>query len=159
MNDKPKSSLIGRLFGKKDNTPAPEPTDIPAPDAGFDPGPPETTPEFADQAAQAAEPPQEKPEKKSWLQRLASGLKRSSDQLGTGIAGVFTKKKLDRETLQDLEDILISADLGIETATRITEALAADRFDKEVSPDEVRAAMAHRGREGFVSGRPAAKCF
>lgn len=149
MTQKDKPGLFGRLFGGKpgtditDDKTAPETKTASPQSEGFEPGPPEMAAEYAEKAAaKQQEEAQEKPEKRSWLQRLASGLKRSSDQLGTGIADVFTKKKLDRETLQDLEDILISADLGIETATRITEALAADRFDKEVSPEEVRAAMA-----------------
>jgi len=132
--------LIGTAGGKARPTPSPVRKAPPPPDpqAGFEPGPPETTPVFAEeQGAAAPDAP-----KQTWLQRLASGLKRTSDQLGTGIAEVFTTKKLDRETLQELEDILISADLGIETATRITKALAVDRFGRDVSPDEVRTAMA-----------------
>lgn len=108
-----------------------------------DPGPPETTPEWieeqADAVAESVEPPQEK---KSWFQRLSSGLKRSSDQLTDNIASVFTKKKLDQATLDELEDILIQADLGIDTALTITEALAKDRFDKEISTEDVRQVMA-----------------
>ncbi|WP_299343895.1 signal recognition particle-docking protein FtsY [uncultured Maritalea sp.] len=77
-------------------------------------------------------------EKKGWFQRLTSGLKKSSDQLTDNIAAVFTKKKLDDETLEQLEDVLIQADLGIETAVDITEKLAKDRFDKEISVDEIR---------------------
>lgn len=76
--------------------------------------------------------------KKNWFQRLTSGLKKSSDQLTDNIAAVFTKKKLDDETLEQLEDVLIQADLGIDTAVEITERLAKDRFDKEISVDEIR---------------------
>jgi len=76
--------------------------------------------------------------KKNWFQRLTSGLKKSSDQLTDNIAAVFTKKKLDDETLEQLEDVLIQADLGIETAVEITEKLAKDRFDKEISVEEIR---------------------
>ena len=63
--------------------------------------------------------------KLSWFQRLSQGLARSSRELTGNIAGVFTKKKLDEDTLQDLEDVLIRADLGMETALRITDALSA----------------------------------
>ncbi|TJV47771.1 MAG: signal recognition particle-docking protein FtsY, partial [Mesorhizobium sp.] len=55
---------------------------------------------------------------------------------------VFTKRKLDEDTLQDLEDVLIRADLGMETALRITDSLAASRYGKDVSETEVRAIMA-----------------
>jgi fused signal recognition particle receptor len=87
----------------------------------------------------AAEP---EPEKRNWISRLTSGLSRSSKQLSENIAGVFTKRKLDDETLEELEDILIQADLGIETAMRITDTLASGRYGKEVSGEEVRGVMA-----------------
>jgi fused signal recognition particle receptor len=78
------------------------------------------------------------PKKQNWFQRLASGLKRSSDQLTGSIAAVFTKKKLDQEMLDDLEDILIQADFGVDMATTVTDALRSDRFDRDISDDEVR---------------------
>jgi len=107
----------------------------------LDPGPPETTPEWIEEhAGKTAAAPE--PAKKSWLQRLSTGLKRSSDQLTGNLAAVFTKKKLDQATLDELEDILIQADLGMDTATTITEALARDRFDKEISVEDVRRVLA-----------------
>jgi len=94
---------------------------------------------------QSAEPapatPAEAP-KLSWFQRLSHGLARSSRELSGNIAGVFTKKKLDEETLQDLEDVLIRADLGMETALRITDALSASRYGRDVSDSDVRTIMA-----------------
>ncbi len=81
-------------------------------------------------------------QKRNWLARLASGLKRTSDQLSDNIGAVFTKRKLDAETLEELEDVLIQADLGVDVAMSITEALAKDRFDKEISTDDVRAVLA-----------------
>ncbi|MEQ1943667.1 signal recognition particle-docking protein FtsY [Mesorhizobium sp. VNQ89] len=94
---------------------------------------------------QSAEPvavaPTEAP-KPSWFQRLSHGLARSSRELSGNIAGVFTKKKLDEETLQDLEDVLIRADLGMETALRITDALSASRYGRDVSDADVRTIMA-----------------
>lgn len=89
--------------------------------------------------------PQKAPEpapRRSWFQRMKDGLARSSKELTGNIAGVFTKRKLDEETLQDLEDVLIRADLGMETALRVTDALAASRYGKDVSDAEVRAIMA-----------------
>lgn len=86
--------------------------------------------------------PDEAEETKGWLARLTSGLSRSSRQLGDNIAGVFTKRKLDDETLEELEDILIQADLGVETAMRVTDALASTRLGRDVAPDEVRQVMA-----------------
>lgn len=79
--------------------------------------------------------------KKSWLERLRSGLSRTSSSLTQSITSVFTKRKLDDETLQDLEDILIQADLGTETAMAITERLAQTRYDKEITGEEIRSVL------------------
>jgi fused signal recognition particle receptor len=78
----------------------------------------------------------------SWWQRLKSGLSRSTQSLTTGIADVFTKRKLDAESLEDLEDLLLKADLGTETSARIVAALSRQRLDKQISPEEVRAILA-----------------
>lgn len=90
-------------------------------------------------------PTQDKPEapkSKSWLSRLKSGLTKTSSKLSDGITSVFTKRKLDGDTLEELEDLLIQADLGVETAMRITEVLTKGRFDKGIAPDDVRAILA-----------------
>lgn len=97
------------------------------------------TPLFIDAAASAPEP--EAP-KLSWWQRLKSGLARSSTGLSTGITDLFTKKKLDAATLDDFEDILIQADLGTHTATRITDVLSSGRFGKDLAADQVRQILA-----------------
>ncbi|RCW84352.1 signal recognition particle-docking protein FtsY [Phyllobacterium bourgognense] len=78
----------------------------------------------------------------SWFERLRKGLFRSSQQLGDSIGSIFTRRKLDEDTLQDLEDVLIQADLGMETAIRITGALSATRYGKDISTEEVRTIMA-----------------
>ena len=77
-----------------------------------------------------------------WFARLKAGLTRSSAKLGDGINGIFAKRKLDDAALEELEELLISADLGVTTAARLTADLAKTRFDKEVSPEEVRGALA-----------------
>ncbi|MFV0279599.1 MAG: signal recognition particle-docking protein FtsY [Rhodoblastus sp.] len=82
------------------------------------------------------------PAKPSWWKRLKSGLARSSSSIGQGISDVLTKRKLDSAALEDLEDILVRADLGVGAATRIVEAVGKGRYDKEVSADEVRAILA-----------------
>jgi fused signal recognition particle receptor len=92
-------------------------------------------------AAEAAPPPAEAP-KLSWFQRLSQGLSRSSRELTGNIAGVFTRRRLDEDTLQDLEDVLIRADLGMETALRVTDALSAARYGRDVSDADVRTIMA-----------------
>ena len=77
-----------------------------------------------------------------WLQRLKRGLGRSSAKLGEGIAGIFTRRRLDDETLDELEELLIQADMGMAIATEVTGRLRKTRFGQEVSPEEVRASLA-----------------
>ncbi|WP_299477894.1 signal recognition particle-docking protein FtsY [uncultured Roseibium sp.] len=76
--------------------------------------------------------------KLSWFQRLKKGLSRSSASLTEGISSIFTKRKLDASMLEELEDILIQADLGVDTAMAITDRLSDGRYNKEISPEEVR---------------------
>ncbi|AJC81472.1 signal recognition particle-docking FtsY protein [Rhizobium etli bv. phaseoli str. IE4803] len=80
--------------------------------------------------------------KLSWFQRLRNGLARTSLQLTNQITALFTKRKLDDETLQDLEDLLIQADLGVETALRVTDTLASERYGKDVTGEDVSRIMA-----------------
>ncbi len=89
------------------------------------------------------EPVVEAPQPKlSWFQRLRLGLARTSSQLTGQIAALFTKRKLDEQTLQDLEDLLIQADLGVETALRVTDTLASERYGKDVTGEDVGRIMA-----------------
>lgn len=80
--------------------------------------------------------------KPGFFSRLAAGLKRTSSKLGESVTAIFTKRKLDNEAIEELEDTLIAADLGAAAAMRVTERLAKDRFDKEVSDEEVREVLA-----------------
>lgn len=77
-----------------------------------------------------------------WFGRLKSGLRKSSSKLTGGIAAIFKSRKLDAAALEELEDLLITADLGVATAALLTANLARDRFDKDVGDDEVRTALA-----------------
>ncbi|WP_322097128.1 signal recognition particle-docking protein FtsY [Pelagibius sp. Alg239-R121] len=77
-----------------------------------------------------------------WFSRLKAGLTRSSSKLSDGITGIFTKRKLDDAALEELEDLLITSDLGVTTAARLTANLAKTRFNKDVDPTEVREALA-----------------
>ena len=81
-------------------------------------------------------------EKKSLFRRMKEGLTRSTKTLSDGITGIFTKKKLDAATLEELEELLISADLGLDATAAVTEAVGKDRYNKEVSPEEVREILA-----------------
>jgi fused signal recognition particle receptor len=78
----------------------------------------------------------------NWWQRLAGGLKRSSSALGGAIAHVVAKRQLDAATIDEIEDELIRADLGAETAGRIATELRYGRFDTAITPDEIKAVVA-----------------
>jgi len=74
--------------------------------------------------------------------RLKAGLTRSAQRLTEGITGIVTKRKLDQASLDELEELLIGADLGLGLAQQITEKLKSTRFNQEVSTEEIRATLA-----------------
>src|SRR3982751_6631770 len=78
----------------------------------------------------------------SWWKRLSGGLKRTSSSLGSAVADLVTKRKLDRAMLDDIEDVLLRADLGTEVAGRIADAVGKGRYDKAVSADDVKSVVA-----------------
>src|SRR5258707_5510283 len=80
--------------------------------------------------------------KLSWWRRLSSGLKRTSSSLGTAVADLVTKRKLDRAMLDDIEDVLLRADLGTEVAARVAAAVGEGRYDKAISAEEVKTVVA-----------------
>ncbi len=80
--------------------------------------------------------------KKGWFSRLKEGLKKSSDKISEGITSIFTKKKLTRETLDELEELLIASDLGVASASRLTTYLAKTRFNEEISEEEIKRTLA-----------------
>ncbi len=80
--------------------------------------------------------------KDGWLSRLKTGLSRSSSKISDGITGLFTRRRLDGKTLEELEELLICADLGVTTAARLTAAVAKTRFGPEVEPETVRQVLA-----------------
>jgi fused signal recognition particle receptor len=93
-------------------------------------------------SADAQQAPAPEAPRLSWWQRLSQGLGRTASALSTGITAIFTTRKLDKDTLQELEDILIQADLGVDVSARLVAAISKDRFDKTVTPEEVKAALA-----------------
>ena len=124
-DDKQKSGFFSRMFSRQredDAPPVVERVETPAPIA-----------------APPAAPP---PEKKSWWRRLREGLSRSSNAIGRGIADIVLKRKLDAATLEDLEDVLIQADLGVDVSARIAAAIGKGRFERQISPEEVYAILA-----------------
>ena len=79
-----------------------------------------------------------------WLSRLRSGLSRTSEKLNTGISAALTSRKLDSATLEELEDVLISADIGVATAAKLSASLADIKFKKEISDLEIRETLANK---------------
>ena len=94
------------------------------------------------EAAPALSPSEPAAPRRSWLTRLTAGLSRSSSAISRGVTDIFTKRKLDAAALDDLEDILIQADLGLGAATRVREAVGSGRYDKSIEPNEVKAILA-----------------
>ena len=140
---------------------AEKPAEI-APESPAEPSPPHTAPGvtvsprgeeggstpalpkgFASAADRKVEPAAPAPApKQSWFQRLKAGLFRTSSQLTQQISSLFTKRKLDDDTLEELEELLIRADLGVETAMRVTGALSAERYGRDVTGEDVSRIMA-----------------
>jgi len=81
-----------------------------------------------------------------FLARLKAGLGHSRRALTDGIGGIFSRQRVDQEALDALEELLIGADLGVETAAELVAALAKTRFGKDISADDVRATLAEQIR-------------
>ncbi|WP_051952739.1 signal recognition particle-docking protein FtsY [Methylocapsa aurea] len=163
---KPKPGLFARVFGRKE-APAAAPEPLPEelapaqileaepfleadswpeealepPVANAAPAPAEALEPaefFEPAAAKSSEPPP----RRGWWARLREGLARSSNSIGSGLIAIFTKRKLDESMLDDLEDVLIRADLGVATAARIAKIVGKGRYDKNVEVEEVKAILA-----------------
>jgi fused signal recognition particle receptor len=77
-----------------------------------------------------------------WLAKLKRGLAKSSSKLSDGITGIFTKRRLDTASLEELEELLIAADLGPSVAAKLADGLRRRRFEKDIAPEAVRGALA-----------------
>jgi fused signal recognition particle receptor len=104
-------------------------------------GPDGDAPPSGPAEAEAEPAPAEAP-RGGWLSRLKAGLARSTARLTEGITTLFRKRRLDEEALEELEETLIAADLGVAAARRIVEGFRRTRFGKEVTEEEVKAALA-----------------
>jgi fused signal recognition particle receptor len=100
------------------------------------------TPEIRGAEPSGTSSPQTSAEPANWWRRLTDGMRRTSSNLGESVTGLFTKRKLDAAVLEELEDALVRADLGLEAAVRIAEAVGQGRYNKEVGPDEVKLILA-----------------
>ncbi|WP_181832836.1 signal recognition particle-docking protein FtsY [Bosea caraganae] len=160
-NEPKKRGFLSRLFGLEQEQPKPAPESVESTPAAVPDTASEAPPEAEPDAPLAPEilmgeagplpitsPEPEPPApvvpqpKGSWWRRLTEGLSRTSSVLATGISDLFTKRKLDASTLEDLEDILIQADLGIATSARIAKAVGEGRYDKQIEPEEVKSILA-----------------
>jgi len=86
----------------------------------------------------------EAPERPGWFNRLRAGMARSSARLTEGINTIFNRRRLDDAALLELEELLIGSDMGVGIAAEVTEELRRSRFNQEVSPEEVRGALAEQ---------------
>ena len=76
-----------------------------------------------------------------FFSRLKEGLSRSTQKLGGNLTAVFTRRRLDDAALDELEELLIAADLGPAVAGRVIDEFRRTRFGKEVTDEEVRVAL------------------
>ncbi len=131
--------LFRRLFGGGAQ-PAAETTPDATGGEAAAPPPPKTPPPVYDlRAALAADAAAAREE---FREKLKTGLARTSGALGGRIAAIFTERKLDAETLEEFEDALIQADLGLDAAQAIVATLSRGRFGKTLGEEEVRGILA-----------------
>jgi fused signal recognition particle receptor len=83
-------------------------------------------------------------ERRGWFSRLKAGMARSSARLTEGINTIFNRRRLDDAALLELEELLIASDMGVGIAAEVTDELRRGRFNQEVSPEEVRGALAEQ---------------
>ncbi len=127
----PKMPVVEKVTATPPPLPPPAPKPDPVPVVVEAPPPPPQT-----QTAEVVA------ERKGWFSRLTQGLSKSSRTITGSITSIFTKRKLDKETLQELEDTLIQADLGLTVAERIIVEVSRGRFDKEIDPEDVKQILA-----------------
>lgn len=77
----------------------------------------------------------------NWLKKLGFGLQKSSAGLNNGLNNIFNKRKIDSETLEELEEVLLCADIGIKATTRIIDGFAKKRLDKDSDMASIKAAL------------------
>jgi fused signal recognition particle receptor len=126
--------------------PRPSSAEVPAPPPEASPAAtapePVAAPQPAPEVAPEPPPPPAAEEPRGFFARLKAGLSRSTAKLTQSITGVFTKRKLDDEALEELEETLISADLGVAASQRIVAGFRRTRFGREATDEEIKAALA-----------------
>lgn len=137
----PKKPEPKKIVAKTAPVEAELPAPPPPPSPIVEPQPEPVAPPPVVQLPVPAPEPEPAP-RRGWLSRLTQGLSKSSKTITTSITSIFTKRKLDATTLEELEDVLIQADLGIAVSERIIKAVSAGRYDKEIEPEEVKRILA-----------------
>lgn len=79
----------------------------------------------------------------NWFQKLSFGLKKTSTRLTSGITDIFIKRKVDSQTLEELEDLLITSDLGVKAAQKIISSFASRRLNKDADEQEIKTELAN----------------
>ena len=79
----------------------------------------------------------------NWFQKLGFGLKKTSTRLTSGITDIFIKRKVDSQTLEELEDLLITSDLGVKAAQKIISSFASRRLNKDADEQEIKTELAN----------------
>ena len=80
-------------------------------------------------------------QKKGWFARLKAGLSKSSGKIASGLSAL-AGRKLDDALIEEIEELLITADLGPAPAAKLAAGLARGRFEKTVTAEELRDALA-----------------
>ena len=126
------------------DTAPPEPAELPAetPDAALRPSVEAKTEPRTETQPETGTSEAGRGDTRGWLGRLRAGLQKSSARLSDGINTIFNRRRLDDAALAELEDLLISSDMGVGVSGEVVEALRRSRFNQEIAPEEVRAALA-----------------
>ncbi|HUZ92032.1 MAG TPA: signal recognition particle-docking protein FtsY [Methylocella sp.] len=149
IQPKPKPGLFKRMFGHGKDPAEAMPAEPGAPaeeevsghDSAAGATPEVLQPDLPPSEIVSAESPVPE-QKRSWWARLRHGLSRTSSSIWEGLDAILSKRKLDAAMLEDVEDVLIRADLGVTTAARISKAIGQGRYDKDVGIEEVKAVVA-----------------
>lgn len=80
----------------------------------------------------------------SFWQKLGLGLKKSSDKIGSGLTDIFNKKKLNAAALEELEELLLTSDMGVKATNVLLADFAAQKQDKDITDEEIRRLLAQK---------------
>jgi fused signal recognition particle receptor len=77
-----------------------------------------------------------------WWQRLSGGLKRTSSAISSPIVDLVMKARLEPGAIEEIEDVLVRADLGVDTAARVADAIAGGRYKMDPTAEDIQAIIA-----------------